>query len=128
MGDGIVRTWPRVLLQLEGATIFGTTLWAYSRLGGSWWTFAGLLFIPDLGMSGYLKDTVLGSATYNTLHTETPPLLLMCYAWAKGNKPALGIGLAWLAHIGMDRMIGAGLKYGTAFTHTHLGGDWKMSS
>jgi hypothetical protein len=26
-----------------------------------------------------------------------------------------------LAHIGMDRMIGAGLKYGDGFGHTHLG-------
>jgi hypothetical protein len=52
MGDGVVKTWPRILLRAEGACIFGSTLWAYSRFGQSWWTFTGLLFIPDLGMVG----------------------------------------------------------------------------
>ncbi|KPI35661.1 uncharacterized protein AB675_4760 [Cyphellophora attinorum] len=33
----------------------------------------------------------------------------------------MGVGITWLAHIGMDRMIGAGLKYETGFGHTHLG-------
>ncbi|HEY2386937.1 MAG TPA: DUF4260 family protein, partial [Candidatus Binatia bacterium] len=29
--------------------------------------------------------------------------------------------LIWLAHIGMDRLLGYGLKYPTSFHHTHLG-------
>ncbi|HJU52615.1 MAG TPA: DUF4260 family protein, partial [Acidimicrobiia bacterium] len=27
----------------------------------------------------------------------------------------------WLAHIGLDRFLGYGLKYADAFGHTHLG-------
>jgi hypothetical protein len=27
----------------------------------------------------------------------------------------------WLAHIGADRLLGYGLKYGDNFQHTHLG-------
>jgi hypothetical protein len=37
-----------------------------------------------------------------------------------GNSLALSLALIWLAHIGMDRMVGYGLKYPTAFKDTHL--------
>ncbi|MCL4805949.1 MAG: DUF4260 family protein, partial [Anaerolineae bacterium] len=30
------------------------------------------------------------------------------------------VALIWLAHIGLDRMLGFGLKYPDAFRHTHL--------
>jgi hypothetical protein len=121
MRDGIVKTWPRILLRIEGACIFGSTIWAYSRFGQSWWTFAGLLLLPDLGMAGYLANTSAGAALYNSVHTETPAILLLCSGLAQKNNTLTGISLAWLAHIGMDRMCGFGLKYGTAFGHTHLG-------
>jgi hypothetical protein len=29
--------------------------------------------------------------------------------------------LIWIAHIGLDRAVGYGLKYGSGFGHTHLG-------
>ncbi|EXJ68121.1 uncharacterized protein A1O5_08736 [Cladophialophora psammophila CBS 110553] len=121
MQDGFVKTWPRRLLQLEGACIFGSTIWAYSRSGQSWWTFAALLLTPDLGMTGYLANSSVGAALYNTFHTETPPILLLCVALARDNKALTGLALSWLAHIGMDRMLGYGLKYGSSFDHTHLG-------
>lgn len=121
MDDGFVKSWPRLLLRVEGACIFGTTIWAYSRFNQSWWTFAGLLLVPDIGMAGYLSNTRLGAALYNSVHTETPPILLLCTALARENKKLAGLALCWLAHIGMDRMLGYGLKYGTAFAHTHLG-------
>jgi hypothetical protein len=110
-----------MLLRIEGACIFGSTIWAYSRFGQSWWTFAGLLFVPDLGMAGYLANTSMGAVLYNSVHTETPPILLLCTALARNNRTVAGWALCWLAHIGMDRMLGYGLKYGTAFGHTHLG-------
>ena len=72
-------------------------------------------------MAGYLANTSVGAAIYNSVHTETPPILLLCTALARDNKSAAGLALCWLAHIGMDRMLGFGLKYGTGFTHTHLG-------
>jgi hypothetical protein len=33
----------------------------------------------------------------------------------------LTVALIWIAHIGLDRMLGYGLKYGTSFVDTHLG-------
>jgi hypothetical protein len=119
--DGFVKGWPKMLLHVEGACIFGSTIWAYSRLGQSWWTFAGLLLLPDIGMAGYLANTTAGAALYNSVHTETPPILLLCTGLARGNNTISGLALCWLAHIGMDRMFGFGLKYGTAFGHTHMG-------
>ena len=35
------------------------------------------------------------------------------------------LGLVWLAHIGMDCLLGYGLKYNDNFQHTHL--SWKAS-
>lgn len=118
---GIVKTWPRILLRLEGAAILGSTIWAYSRLNRSWWTFAGLLLVPDLGMAGYAANTRLGAAFYNAFHTETPAILLLCAGLAQKHATATGLGLVWLAHIGLDRMCGFGLKYEEGFGVTHLG-------
>jgi hypothetical protein len=33
----------------------------------------------------------------------------------------MALALVWLAHIGLDRLLGTGLKYNDRFTHTHLG-------
>jgi len=33
----------------------------------------------------------------------------------------LSIAMIWLAHIGIDRALGYGLKYSTGFNFTHLG-------
>ena len=33
----------------------------------------------------------------------------------------MALALIWLAHIGLDRLLGMGLKYSDRFTHTHLG-------
>jgi hypothetical protein len=121
MRDGFVKSWPKTLLQVEGACVFGSTIWAYSRFGQSWWTFAGLLIVPDLGMVGYLANSSVGAAIYNSVHTEALPILLLCTALARDNETVAGWALCWLAHIGMDRMLGYGLKYGSSFAHSHLG-------
>jgi hypothetical protein len=35
-------------------------------------------------------------------------------------ETAVQIGLIWLAHIGVDRTVGYGLKYPSGFKDTHL--------
>ncbi|KAK5126188.1 hypothetical protein LTR08_004999 [Meristemomyces frigidus] len=121
MSTGTVYTWPRLLLRAEAACIFASTIWAYARSGQSWWAFAGGLLLPDLGMAGYLANTAAGAVIYNAVHTETPPILLLCTGFARNDPRITGAALIWLAHIGMDRMLGYGLKYGSGFGHTHLG-------
>ncbi|KAK5692359.1 hypothetical protein LTR97_010667 [Elasticomyces elasticus] len=121
MSDGTIHGWPRYVLQAEAATIFAGAIWAYARSGQSWWIFASGLLLPDLGMVGYLSNTKLGSIFYNAVHTETPPIVLLCAGYARQDPRIVGPALIWLAHIGMDRMLGFGLKYHDSFQHTHLG-------
>jgi len=62
-----------------------------------------------------------GAAANNLAHTYalSVPLALAGYWLASPIVAALG--LIWIAHIGMDRMFGYGLKYATGFADTHLG-------
>jgi hypothetical protein len=49
-------------------------------------------------------------------------VFLTPYSSMVARPPSLGIWIAliWAAHIGMDRMLGFGLKYPTEFKETHL--------
>ncbi|MFN2487867.1 MAG: DUF4260 family protein [Acidimicrobiia bacterium] len=47
--------------------------------------------------------------------------LLLGWYLLGGPLSALATGSIWLAHIGCDRLLGYGLKFPNAFTHTHLG-------
>lgn len=114
-------TMPRLLLHLEGAALLAAAVLLYAQLGASGAAFLLLLLAPDLSMVGYLRGPVLGSALYNLAHTTTAPLLLAGLALLLAQEPLLALALIWLAHIGMDRMVGYGLKYPTTFKDTHLG-------
>ena len=114
-------TMPAIMLRLEGLALFVGALTAYGYLGHSWWVFALLLLTPDLGMLGYLHSKQLGALAYNLVHTESLPLLLGAASLLLGQPLGLQLALIWAAHIGMDRALGYGLKYGDAFKHTHLG-------
>jgi len=48
------------------------------------------------------------------------PIIIILTSIIVPNSLLLAIGLIGLAHIGMDRMVGYGLKYPTAFKDTHL--------
>ena len=112
---------PRVLLRLEGAAVLALAVAGYWATGGNWWLFALLLLAPDLARLGYLAGNRVGAATYNLAHTYTLPLALLGYGLWGASPLALSLALIWLAHIGMDRMVGYGLKYAGGFKDTHLG-------
>lgn len=114
-------TRPTTLLRMEGAALLVVAALAYARLSGSWLAFFVLLLAPDAGMLGYLRDTKLGAATYNLVHTEALPLAVVAYSLVSADLAQLPLALIWLAHIGMDRLFGFGLKHPTAFKDTHLG-------
>ena len=111
---------PRRLLHLEGAAVFCLCIYFYFALNGAWWMFVLLLLAPDLAMVGYLVNPRVGSLTYNVVHITVWPLALAAYALLYEQPLMLQLALIWAAHIGMDRMLGYGLKYPTAFKDTHL--------
>lgn len=111
---------PKVLLHLEGLALFVGALAFYAYTGGNPWLFALLLLAPDLSMVGYLRNVQLGSFMYNSVHNTVLPTLLGLVALATGWGLGVQLALIWLAHIGMDRTVGYGLKYATTFRDTHL--------
>lgn len=112
---------PRLILRLEGLALFASAIAAYGYLGHSWWMFIILLFVPDLSMAGYLAGPKIGGLAYNVWHTTVLPLALAVGSTVLVAPLLTAIALIWLAHIGMDRMIGYGLKYPSDFKNTHLG-------
>ena len=112
-----VRGW----LRLEGAAAFIAGLALYGWLGGPWLLVLPLLLLPDLSAIGYLRGPRLGAFTYNVVHNWALGLAVLGVAFAMDSVP-LGIaGAVLIAHVGMDRALGYGLKLPTSFQDTHLG-------
>jgi hypothetical protein len=111
---------PSLFLRIEGAAVLAAAVVLYFDQGFEWWLFALLLLAPDLGMLGYALGARAGALTYDVTHLEALPLALAVGGYLGGSDLALKLGLIWLAHIGMDRAIGYGLKYPTHFKDTHL--------
>jgi Domain of unknown function (DUF4260) len=111
---------PKSLLYAEGAMVLLAACIVYHRLHGSWLRFALFFLTPDLFMLGYLVNKRLGATIYNLVHNYAVPLLLLSVFLLAGQISYVWPVLIWFAHIGMDRMLGYGLKYETAFKDTHL--------
>jgi hypothetical protein len=111
---------PGFLLRAEGFVLLTVSVAAYHQLNGNWLLFFLLFLWPDLLMLGYLANARLGAAFYNLVHTEVGPLLLGAVAAFEGWHNSLLFTIIWMAHIGLDRMLGYGLKYPTFFKDTHL--------
>ena len=116
----IKMSMPNVMLRLEGTAVLVASMVAYGYLGYSWWIFALLFMWPDLAFVAYAVNKRFGSVVYNVVHTYSLPLLLvgasLFFSWSFG----LQFALIWLAHIGMDRTFGYGLKYPGEFKTTHM--------
>lgn len=111
---------PGVLLRIEGAATLVGSVFLYRTVGGAWGFFFLLCLWPDLFMLGYLLNPKIGASLYNLVHTDACPLALAIYAQVASRPTMLLFALIWLAHIGLDRMLGCGLKYPTFFKDTHL--------
>jgi Domain of unknown function (DUF4260) len=112
---------PVTLQRLEGLVLLAAGLAGFAESEWSWWWFAGLLLVPDISMAGYLMRPSTGALTYNAGHTLLGPALLLAWFWIGAPTFVLAFGSTWLAHIGMDRAFGYGLKFADSFNHTHLG-------
>jgi Domain of unknown function (DUF4260) len=118
---GAVTGGLKTLLRLEGLTLFiGMTL-LYAVWGGSWWIYAILFLAPDLSFAAYLSGPRLGAIVYNAAHSYMAPVALLTTGLGLPSPLLLSFAMIWMAHIGIDRALGYGLKYSAGFGFTHLG-------
>jgi len=110
----------KLLIQIEEATFFVFSIVLFLRLPFGWWWFPLLLFIPDIGMVGYLINTKIGAVVYNIVHHRSISILLYTAGFLTGNSTLQLIGIILFAHSSLDRVFDYGLKYGDRFKHTHL--------
>lgn len=110
----------KILLHIEGLAVLLLSLYLYESNEFSWILFLVLLFVPDVSMVGYLINQKVGALIYNLFHTYIIAIIVVFIGLFFTNQTTLAIGLIWTAHIGMDRMLGYGLKYPTHFKDTHL--------
>jgi Domain of unknown function (DUF4260) len=115
------RDLPTVILRVEGAALLVAAVYLYARYGNGWLLFALLILAPDLSIVGYVSGPATGAIVYNIGHTTVLPLGLALGGVIGSSALVLSVALVWLAHIGMDRMMGFGLKRASGFGDTHLG-------
>ncbi|MBO7743486.1 DUF4260 domain-containing protein [Paenibacillus sp. MWE-103] len=108
------------LIRIEGLAVLALGTYMYFSNGYNWIVFLLLLLLPDASMLGYAFNKKAGAYLYNAAHTFVTPLLLLFAGMAFASGFLTMIGFIWLAHIGMDRMMGYGLKYETDFKDTHI--------
>jgi Domain of unknown function (DUF4260) len=111
----------RTLLRLEGLGLFAGMTLLYAVWGGSWWIYALLFLVPDVSFAAYLAGPRFGAIIYNAAHSYMAPMAMMTTGFGSDSPLTLSIAMIWLAHIGIDRALGYGLKYSAGFGYTHLG-------
>ncbi|MBT2504260.1 DUF4260 domain-containing protein [Curtobacterium sp. ISL-83] len=118
---GVVTGRPRAWLRAEGAAIAAAAIVAYATTGAPWWLIPALFLAPDLSMLAYLINNRVGAWTYNLAHTAPLPVVLLAAGFALNTPVLVVAGAIGLVHIGLDRLMGYGVKYDHGFGHTHLG-------
>jgi hypothetical protein len=115
-------TLPSVFLRLEALAVVVAAVALYFHGDYAAWAFFAFLLAPDLSFAAYLAGARVGAIVYNLAHTYVWPVALAtgCLLSGEAGLP-VQIALIWAAHIGIDRVLGYGLKYPTAFKDTHLG-------
>ena len=112
-----VRLW----LRLEGLAGFGAGIVLFGQLGGAWLLLVPALLLVDVSMIGYLRGPRAGAFTYNLAHQWATGLVVLGAGLATGIPLLALAGAVLVAHVGMDRAAGYGLKQPTDFHDTHLG-------
>ena len=116
----MVERFPSRLLRLEGLAVAVGALVLYFDADYGWLVLVLLILAPDLSMIGYVGGPAVGAVIYDVVHTYTLPVGLGVIGVVGDSSTATQIALIWLAHIGVDRLLGYGLKYPTGFKDTHL--------
>lgn len=118
---GAVVEWPRRWLRLEGLAALVAGVTGYISAGGdTLWLIPAALAV-DVSMVGYLAGPHPGAIVYNVAHNWFTALIVLGIGLASMILLVQLAGWVLIAHVGMDRLAGYGLKYAPAFGDTHLG-------
>ena len=109
------------ILRAEAVALFAAGVVLYLELNGHALLLVPLLLAPDISMVGYLGGPRLGAVTYNLVHNLVVAIGLLAFGWYAAVAPLALAGTLLLAHVGMDRTLGYGLKLPSDFRDTHLG-------
>mgnify|MGYP000897046177 FL=1 len=110
-----------LLLRAEGAAVAIAMAIVVWRVDPQLWIVAVGLLAPDVAIAGYLLGPRIGALLYNAAHAYLGPAAL-AGAWLISDEPAFAaVAALWALHIGVDRMLGFGLKHPAGFGDTHLG-------
>jgi hypothetical protein len=109
------------ILRAERLAIAAAGVTLYIALGGSLLLLLPLLLAIDLSMIGYAVSPRVGAVTYNAAHNLVIALAVLGVGWWMGLIWVQLLGAVWIAHVGVDRALGYGLKLPSDFRDTHLG-------
>jgi hypothetical protein len=113
--------WVRLWLRAEGVAGLALGWVAWQSQGGELVWFVPLLLAPDISMAGYLGGNHAGAIAYNVAHNWFVGGLVLGLGWWLAMPLVTMAGAILVAHTGIDRVLGYGLKYPTSFQDTHLG-------
>jgi hypothetical protein len=109
-----------ILLKAEALGVVIASLAAFAYLGASWWWFAALVLVPDISAIGYLGGRRVGAWCYDVLHTYVGPTILGVIGYLVHEPMIMAVAAIWFGHIGVDRLIGYGLKFAGSSKDTHM--------
>ena len=116
-----IDTQARRWLRLEGLAVLVAAGVAFGRLGGDFLWLLPALLLPDIAIAGYLGGPRIGAFVYNLVHNCAFGLAIGGAGLALGITPLALAGAVLIAHTGMDRAAGYGVKLASGFGDTHLG-------
>ena len=109
-----------LVLRLEALALAIAAIAAYRAFEGSWGLYFAVWLAPDLAMLGYIWGSRVGALCYNTTHALIGPFALTALGVITADTLLTQLGLVWISHVGIDRVLGYGLKYRDGFHHTHF--------
>lgn len=110
----------KYLLRLEGALVAALAFWYYGQAFGNWWLFAALFLMPDLSFVAFAVNQKIGIRVYNIAHTYLVPAAFAGAAYMLSLNWLMAVAVIWVFHIGVDRLVGYGLKFESDHKRNHL--------
>lgn len=109
------------ILRIENLALLLLAIYIYSLTSSDWIVFAFLFLVPDISMIGYLRGAKAGANLYNLVHNYILPVFIMGFGVLISEPLVISLGSILLAHVGVDRLLGFGLKEMEGFKNTHMG-------